>query len=121
MTKMKVATVVLCRCPEGKKTYGVRFEKIQAGRWKYTWAFPLREVSAKREGYDDITVDGSIEADQTYPGCPYCGTGGFVICGCGKLTCFIGEGEQYSCAWCGALFDHLTAYDGSGFCGSNDR
>ena len=118
---MKEATVVQCRCQRGRKSYGVRFEKIGYRHWKYTWAFPIAESAAKREGYDAVTVDGNIEADQEYPGCPYCHAQGFVICSCGKLNCFIGVGKEYSCAWCGAVFDDISAYDGGGFEGGGDR
>lgn len=121
MTKIKTATVVLCKCPVGKKTYGIRFEKIGARRWRYTWAFPVKEDSAKREGYDSITVDGGIEADKDYPGCPYCKAGNFIICCCGKLNCYVNIGRPYSCAWCGESFDELSEYDGSGFQGGGDR
>lgn len=119
MNKAKAATVVLCRCPEGRKTFGVRFEKTGNRRWKYTWAFPIQDASAKREGYDAVTVDGNIEADPNYPGCPYCKKSNFIICSCGKLNCFWGVGKQYSCGWCGAIFDDISEYDGSGFRGGD--
>ena len=67
----KEARIALCKCQEGRKIYGVRFEKI-AENWKYTWAFPIKESSAKREGYDNTKIIGNIYPDTKYPGCPYC-------------------------------------------------
>jgi transcription elongation factor Elf1 len=41
--------------------------------------------------------------DDNYPGCPHCGSYGFVQCHCGKIGCGIGvEGtKKYTCPWCG--------------------
>ena len=43
------ATVAVCKCKETHKIYGVRFEKVSNSHWKYTWAFPMKESTAKRE------------------------------------------------------------------------
>ena len=46
-------------------------------------------------------ISGRVEIDTEYPGCPYCGSTGWVRCGkCGKLTCYNGEGNSFTCAWC---------------------
>lgn len=116
------ARIALCKCKEGKKTYGVRFEKISSG-WKYTWAFPVKEASAKREGYDETKIVGNIAPTSDYPGCPFCGTKHFVICVCGKLNCNNGTGasSHFTCNWCGVSGVLDGGYDGSGFGAGSDR
>lgn len=67
-----------------------------------TWAFPIKESSAKREGYDKIRVQGQIDFAESYPGCPYCGQTGFTLCNCGHLNCTILRNGLFKCEWCGA-------------------
>lgn len=117
---MPEATVAICKCKETHKTYGVRFEKTAPGHWKYTWAFPMKEAAARREGYEGTTIDGAIEPDAGYPGCPYCGTNYFVVCSCGKLNCNTGGSTAFTCEWCGKT-GHLTTYGGTGFRAGGDR
>ena len=96
------ATVVLAKCPKTKKLYGMRVE--QRGKdWVRTWAFPIDEQRAKHEGFEKNKVSGSMNAADGYPGCPHCGTNGFVLCGCGKISCWSGgnESKKYTCPWCG--------------------
>ena len=100
------ARIALCKCKEGKNIYGVRFEKSEDG-WKYTWAFPVKEATAK------------IVPDNGYPGCPFCRTRDFVICNCGKLNCHNGNDSHFTCNWCG-LSGTLGSYDGSGFGSGGD-
>lgn len=114
------ATVAVCKCKESHKTFGVRFEKVAEGHWKYTWAFPMKRSTARREGYDGTIIDGYIEPDDNYPGCPYCGSIHFVVCGCGKLSCAIITGNRITCEWCG-LTGPITQYDGHGFMSGGDR
>lgn len=114
------ATVALCKCKESKKMYGVRFQKIANHRWKYTWSFPVKSSTAKREGYDATIIDGMIEPDAEYPGCPYCGRKSFVVCDCGKLNCYISYDGTFKCDWCGKK-GTLTDYDGSGIQSGGDR
>ena len=98
------AKVIMARCSKNKKSFGIRIE--QRGRdWVRTWAFPMDERKAKREGFDENKVTGSLEADEEYPGCPHCGSVGFVLCGCGKIGCAggiveRGKSEEYTCPWC---------------------
>lgn len=98
----------------------MRFEKVADKRWKYTWAFPIKDSAAKREGYDATLIDGMIEPDKDYPGCPYCGKRSFVVCECGKLNCNISNGDLFTCEWCG-LDGNLVGYDGSGIQSAGDR
>ena len=83
------ARIALCKCKEGNRTYGVRFERM-GDNWKYTWAFPVKEASARRENYDKTKIVGDLVPDRDYPGCPYCRTMDFVVCRCGKLSCHNG-------------------------------
>ena len=99
------AKVIMARCSRTNKTFGVRIEQ-RGNDWRRTWAFPIDERKAKREGFDANTVTGSMDADDKYPGCPYCKSFGFVQCGCGKIGCMggvrvHGDYADYTCPWCG--------------------
>lgn len=97
----RVATVVLARCRQSKRTFGIRVEKKNDGAWHCDWTFQIDEKAASHEGYGDTLVSGRVDLDQEYPGCPYCGTMGWFSCGkCGKLTC-LGEERFVTCSWCG--------------------
>lgn len=108
------AKIALCKCKETHKTYGVRFEQMSNG-WKYTWAFPIKENVAKREGYDATILKGTLVQDTEYPGCPYCGAKYFIVCGtCGKLNCNTGIiAGKFTCEWCSTIGE-IVGYDGSG-------
>ena len=94
--------VALCRCKEGKIPYGVGFEKVDDEKWRYTWASPIKEESAKQEGYEGTSIRGEIEPAEDYPGCPYCGGNHFIVCQCGKQNCNNASlGELITCDWCG--------------------
>lgn len=112
------AQIALCKCKEAKKMYGVRFEKSGNG-WKYTWAFPIKEATAKRENYDTASMLGDIFPDNEYPGCPYCGSKYFVICSCGHLSCNSGYNNLFTCDWCG-MSGTLSNYDGAGVSSGGD-
>lgn len=119
MKKAIEAQVALCKCQEGKKTFGVRMEKTPIG-WKYDWAFLINEDRAKAEGYDNATIVGAIYPDPEYPGCPFCKGNTFVVCGaCGKLNCNNVRGKIFTCEWCGAKGE-LINYSGSGIKSSGD-
>jgi predicted RNA-binding Zn-ribbon protein involved in translation (DUF1610 family) len=95
----------MSRCSRTGKTFGIRIEQ-RGNDWIRTWAFPIDERKAKREGFDANTVTGSMGAGDGYPGCPYCGTMGFVQCGCKKIGCDggirdRGDHAEYTCPWCG--------------------
>lgn len=83
------------------KLYGMRLEKTGHDRWLTTWAFPIKESSAKREGYDKVQVKGDISFADDYPGCPYCGGHGLTLCSCGHLSCTILRNNIFTCEWCG--------------------
>ena len=52
MNEHTEAVIVLAKCGESHKTYGMRAERHGKDNWLITWAFPIKETSAKREGYD---------------------------------------------------------------------
>lgn len=107
------ATVILTKCPKTRRMFGVRIHKMDDGDWWRTWAFPIEERRAKCEGYDLQEIKGNLYSTDKYPGCPYCGTYGFVQCGhCGKLSCYNGE-DSLDCMWCGnEMINIVTAEDG---------
>ena len=66
--------------------------------WVATWAFPIKEASAKRENYDETKIMGAIRFTDEFPGCPYCHTRKFIVCNrCGKLSCNLEERERFMC------------------------
>ena len=115
------ARIAMCKCSEvSGKTYGVRFQRSNKG-WKYTWAFEMDTGTAKREGYDNTEITGTINPDKEYPGCPFCGSRHFIICcSCHHLNCQIGKRELFTCAWCGNI-GKIVSYDGFGIKSGGDR
>ena len=94
------ANVILARCGEEKKLYGMRVQEMDHD-WIRTWAFPIKEELAHREGFDKVSLKGSFNRTKEYPGCPYCGGYGFIVCGkCKKISCYHDE-ELSICRWCG--------------------
>jgi hypothetical protein len=98
------AKVVLCKCPSSKKVYGLRIER-RGSDWVRTWAFPIDEAKAKREGFDAELTRGTLAPVDGYPGCPYCGTYSLAVCGCQKLFCnteaLHKTSQRLTCPWCG--------------------
>jgi hypothetical protein len=114
------AKVIMAKCSKTKKAFGIRIE--QRGRdWERTWAFPIDERKAKREGFEANTISGSMNPDDAYPGCPHCGSTGFVQCSCGKIGCNggivdCGDHGEYTCPWCGenGELENADSFDVSG-------
>lgn len=99
---VREANVVLAKCRNSHRTFGIRIERRLDNVWYCTWAFPISEIGASNEGYGSAMISGRVDLDPEYPGCPYCGSRGWVSCGnCGKLTCWGNEERFFSCAWCG--------------------
>ena len=119
--KYPEARIAICKCAEGRKTYGVRFEEYE-NDWKATWAFPIKKAGAeKRENYENTKIEGNIRIDKDYPGCPYCKGIGFIVCDCGGLNCnTASDSPIFTCGWCG-MTGELTGYDGSGVNAGGDR
>lgn len=113
------ARIVLCKCQESRKMFGIRMEQCE-NYWNATWAFPMKEATARRENYDETEISGAIRFLEEFPGCPYCHTHRFVVCGtCGKMNCNSGVKGMFTCEWCGAQGE-LSGYDGAGIKSGND-
>lgn len=94
------ANIIMQKCSKSTKTFGVRVQLMNDGDWWRTWSFPMKKTQAKSEGFDKNSVKGNMYATEEYPGCPYCGTFGFVQCNtCHKITCWNSE-SSIVCKWC---------------------
>ena len=92
--------IILARCSQSRKSFGIRFEMRRNDYWVGTWAFPIKESSAKRENYDHSEIRGHFDFDASYPGCPHCEAQGMFKCSCGKVACWDGESTVVACPWC---------------------
>lgn len=102
------ANILLFMCNKAKKVFGVRVQKMNDGDWWRTWAFKIKPQHAKSEGYDKTPVQGNLNPTEEYPGCPHCGSHGFVQCGtCKKISCWNGETSMI-CPWCGTNMDNIV-------------
>jgi len=114
------AAVILAKCSRSKQLFGVRAEE-RGKTWERTWAFPIDESKARREGYDKNKIPLGASAAE-YPGCPHCKDGGIVKCSfCGRIGCAGGmekKGKKgsYACPWCGGSGDveYVNSVDTSG-------
>ena len=101
------ANVILAKCSRHNKTFGIRVEKRE-NDWVRTWAFPIDEAKAKREGFHKTKIKGTLDAVDGFPGCPYCENQGFVIClGCGKMSCIHSESNSVYCHWCNTQINDI--------------
>lgn len=106
------AVIIMCKCPQNHRAFGMRAERIGDKRWLVNWAFPIKESSAKREGYDQTSISGNLEFAEEYPGCPYCGGRSYIICGqCSRLSCQVIYNGYTTCEWCGNT-GQIVAYAG---------
>ena len=119
MSEFKEAVIVLAKCGQSHKTYGMRAEGHGRDNWLVTWAFPIKESSAKREGYDKTTIKGNIQFTDNYPGCPFCGGTELIVCSCGHLGCSIVKNGVYTCEWCGTQ-GQIGAYSGEAIAAGMD-
>jgi hypothetical protein len=101
MTERLNVVIVMARCRQSRQPFGLRFEEKQPGHWLADWAFPLKETSARREGYDRSEIRGAFGFDTGFPGCPSCRAHSIFRCGCGKVACWDGEQQVVTCPWCG--------------------
>ncbi len=102
------ATILMIHCYNQNRVFGARTERMRDGDWWRTWAFPISERIAHAEGYDKTPVRGNLYCTEEYPGCPYCGSKGFVHCNkCHKLTCWNGETKMV-CPWCNNNMDNIV-------------
>jgi transcription elongation factor Elf1 len=122
--EIMAASVILAKC-EGDRAYGIRVEK-QERDWVRTWAFPIDEGKAKREGFDETKIKGSLKSMPEYPGCPHCKATELVQCGCGKMFCYkedrsLAKPEKkverksdvvfLQCPWCGVVCTELETVE----------
>lgn len=119
MAEKKEAVVLLAKCGAHQRTYGITAEKTPQEDWNVVWAFPLKESTARREGYDKTFIRGQIYIGPEYPGCPYCGARLFNICSCGHVFCNDG-GTVSKCPWCGNTGCFNGEYDGRGITAGGD-
>ena len=106
MAGLLSATVVLAKCTKTNKLYGMRAEQ-RGDDWVITWAFPIDEQKAKREGFTDNKISGSLKPVDGYPGCPHCGAMEWFLdtsYHCGKMSCWDGGATTHTCPWCGQTY-----------------
>lgn len=101
ITKLsKDAFAIVAECPEAKKPYGVTVDP-DGSELHFVWSFKIDRSKAKREGFDQKHIRGGIVTDKNFPGCPYCGTKQFYVCGnCNSVVCYHGQ-KQVTCPSCG--------------------
>ena len=106
------AKVLIFKCTRVNQPIGVRVQRMEDRDWWRTWAFKISSQIASNEGYDQNQIQGNLYATEEYPGCPHCGTDGFVQCGrCKKVSCWNQE-KSLVCPWCGFRMDEIvTATD----------
>lgn len=119
MNEHTEAVIVLAKCGESHKTYGMRAERHSKDNWLITWAFPIKETSAKREGYDKATIKGNIQFADEYPGCPYCGGTQLTLCSCGHSSCTILKNGIFTCEWCKSQ-GRIGTYNGEAITAGTD-
>jgi hypothetical protein len=92
--------IALARCRHNGQLYGIRFERKNRHRWVADWAFPVKERTAKREGFEQGEIKGDFGFDPGYPGCPACHAVSIFRCSCGKVACWDTEVKRVTCPWC---------------------
>jgi len=113
---MLEANIILSKCSVHNDIFAIRIEK-HSGDWVRTWAFKIDDKKAKREGFDNNKMTGTLNATSDFPGCPYCGEHGFARCSCGKLSCLKLGVESAPCHWCGITMENFVnaeSFDVSG-------
>jgi len=98
---MRKAVIIPARCSKTKGSFGIRLEEISTDTWSAVWAFKLSETSVKREGYDNVNVKGTFNLSHEYPGCPFCEANSYVLCNCGKVSCWNSNIIEFTCPNCG--------------------
>ncbi len=114
---MRNIVIVMGRCSQSKRPFGIRFERHGSDHWGATWAFAIKDAVAKKEGYEKTRMEGRFSFDDCFPGCPHCATHHFFVCACGRLSCMKAERGQVTCPWCGECGEvsgQATSMDGGG-------
>lgn len=103
MNEIPHVVVVLSRCNQSHRLFGIRLEERARNCWIADWAFAIKESYARKEGYDQGEIRGLFALDEAFPGCPYCRAMSHWKCGrCNKLNCWAGEQLIVTCSWCGS-------------------
>jgi len=92
--------VVPARCAVKGQLLCLRVQEDSPGRWLATWAFKMQADKAKREGYASRTLEGAFSIAEGYPGCPYCESPSFYVCGCGTVVCWNAVDQFVTCPEC---------------------
>jgi len=106
-TQTPEAKIILSKCCNHNKIFGIRIEKV-GNDWVRTWAFQISEAQATREGFDKAKITGSLKASPDFPGCPYCGSRGLLLCACGRASCYDGKSWSPFCYWCNTKVGNLS-------------
>lgn len=100
---MPNVVVMVGRCSTARQPFGIRLEEVGRKTWTVNWAFPVKESTAGKEGYDRSEIKGTFGIDDAYPGCPSCTAKSIVLCNaCGKIGCWNPVDSMFTCPWCGA-------------------
>ena len=115
-----IANVIMAKCGTSGRPYGIRIEK-RGNDWVSTWAFPIDEKKAKREGFDKTKISGSLIPVDNFPGCPHCKAEALMQCGCGKIICYKMSGRtektskkaeyKLKCPWCGCMIEEVKTVE----------
>lgn len=102
------ATIIVAKCSNTGKYYGIRSEQHTDGSWWITWTFPLSEEEIQHEHYGhQIKINTEFHLAKTYTGCPYCGSTNFASCGnCHKISC--SPTLPFTCPWCGCEAERFS-------------
>src|SRR6266567_5219143 len=92
MSQLPNMVIVMSRCSRSREPFGMRFEELSQGLWVTDWAFPVRENTAKKEGYDQSDIKGAFASSDEYPSFPFCKGDSVIYCSrCGKVSCYDGS------------------------------
>jgi len=88
MNSKRIAQVLLCRCSQNKKLFGITLEKRTGTEWELMYSYPLDEERIKSEGFDKNEITAELYLSPSFIGCPFCRTVSFFQCGvCNRLNC----------------------------------
>ncbi len=99
-----IATVMIVKCSQSLKDFGVRMERDASEGWIATWAFKIKDGKSKIVSSEDKSgaLNGTWSLSR-YPGCPYCGEHELVLClKCHQTFCHDWHHKRTcKCPWCG--------------------
>ena len=97
---MKFATVT-AKCGKSRATFAINLVERTPGVITVQSAFPFSAGdSLNEEARTHVQMNGQYVIAPEYA-CPHCKGKTFVLCNCGKTTCFDWEdGRSFTCAHC---------------------